>query len=341
VGLLIAGPVLLIGAHWVLRGLNRPALPEVDLSGAHQRVVEAIERAQADVRSDPRSGANWGELGMVLAAHDFNRAALDCLQQARSLDEGDFRWPYLQGVIMHEVDPAQAALRYGEAVRMRPDRAPLQYRLGAALLETGDRAGAQTAFAASQQAAPQSTWPLVGLARAAVAEGRVDEALQFAETAVRIDSYSRAALLELAGICQRSGRTAEAQGWLLRAEGLPDAGRWMPDPVVEAMWSREALGVSQSRKCEQLHAQRRFDEAEAAYAALIRERPDLAGPRLGLAVLYQQSGRPQAAAEAYREVVELHPEHASAWYNLATVHVELNDHAAAAEAFQRWIDLYI
>lgn len=338
-GLLLAVPVTLISLHVLYRWLERPALPQVDLTGANQRVVDAVEEAQDQVRSHPRSSTAWGELAMVLAAHDFNDAALDCFRQAGLLDAPDFRWPYLQAVILQETEPAAAVRLYREAVQRRPDRAALQYRLGTAFLEAGDPQRAMSAFEASRNAAPQSPWPLIGLARAASADGKLQEALKYAAAAVEIDDYSRSARLELARICERLGRVAEANAWFLESEGLPDTGRGMPDPVVEAMWAHEALGAADARKCQELHAQGRLQEAEVAYAQLVRERPDLLGPRLGLAVLYQQSGRHRQAIAAYREIVARDPEHASAWYNLATIFADQGDQDAAAEAYRHCIAL--
>ena len=72
---------------------------------------------------------------------------------------------------------------------------------------------------------------------------------------------------------------------------------------------------------------------------MIRERPALPGPRLGLAVLYYQTGQIDKSVAAYEELVMVFPEHVTAWYNLATIRLDLRDTEAAVEALTRCLEL--
>src|SRR5438132_11491616 len=59
-----------------------PQFPELALEGKDPAIVHAIEQARASVLQSPRSGAAWGQLGMILAAHDFTAEADICFARA-------------------------------------------------------------------------------------------------------------------------------------------------------------------------------------------------------------------------------------------------------------------
>ncbi|MFP6678470.1 MAG: hypothetical protein VB878_25500, partial [Pirellulaceae bacterium] len=89
-------------AAWMLnRSAGRLSLveqPEVDLASSSRAVVQTIQQAQTRVDSSPDDAIAWGELGMVLFAHQFEAEARACFEQAERLDPQEFRWPYLHGV---------------------------------------------------------------------------------------------------------------------------------------------------------------------------------------------------------------------------------------------------
>src|SRR5438034_1460568 len=70
--------------------------PVVELAGADPLVAKAVEAARAAVEAQPKAGAAWGKLGMVLFAHDYNAESLVCLIRAEQLSPADARWPYYQ-----------------------------------------------------------------------------------------------------------------------------------------------------------------------------------------------------------------------------------------------------
>src|SRR5262245_26133961 len=69
------------GAYWLLLPAP-PAPPDIDLSGVDPDVRAAVETARAEVQRRPRSGKVWGQLGMVLRAHDFGPESSVCFLEA-------------------------------------------------------------------------------------------------------------------------------------------------------------------------------------------------------------------------------------------------------------------
>lgn len=74
-----------------------------------------------------------------------------------------------------------------------------------------------------------------------------------------------------------------------------------------------------------LAAQRRLDEAIAAYRRAIQIDPNLAVAYNNLGIALAQQGRSQEAADAYREAIRLEPNLANAYNNLAAVLIVLGE----------------
>src|SRR5262245_16814878 len=95
--------------HRYFRSID-PALhpPVVELIGADPLAAKAIENARAAVEAQPKAGAAWGKLGMVLFAHDYYAESMVCLKRAEQLNPADSRWPYYQGLILMREHPEDA-----------------------------------------------------------------------------------------------------------------------------------------------------------------------------------------------------------------------------------------
>ena len=83
-----------------------PAIPAINLQGVDPKIASAIEAARHKVEGAPGSAATWGELGLLLRAHDYGAEANECFAQAEKLDPKDPRWPYQRGVVLLISDPA-------------------------------------------------------------------------------------------------------------------------------------------------------------------------------------------------------------------------------------------
>jgi hypothetical protein len=85
------------GAWLGLHRTRARELPELRRDGIDSAVARAIEEASAAVRGNPESGAAWGQLGMVLQAHDLLTESCACFDEASRWDPREARWPYFRG----------------------------------------------------------------------------------------------------------------------------------------------------------------------------------------------------------------------------------------------------
>src|SRR5437868_5647204 len=107
--LALVGSALLTGAGgylWYQSTAPRP--PALDLEGKDPAIVAAVQEARTAVLQASRSARAWGQLGMVLAAHQFTAEANACFAQAERLNPKEPRWPYYQGVALSLGDPEAA-----------------------------------------------------------------------------------------------------------------------------------------------------------------------------------------------------------------------------------------
>ena len=88
---IVASAVLFVYIRYSGPRESPPGPPEVDLRGAEPSVVEAVERARHLVTQSPQSAQVWGQLGILLAVHDFHAPAQICFARAESLAPSDPR----------------------------------------------------------------------------------------------------------------------------------------------------------------------------------------------------------------------------------------------------------
>lgn len=148
IGLLVLGVGLVVAGVW--RSIERVEPPTIQPDGVDKAIVAAVAEARKAVLDSPKKGETWGELGMVLLAHEFNDQAREAFTKAAELSPTDPRWPYYQGRSLATTKP-QDAIRYLEqTVQICGDKPPApRLTLIELLLEQGelDKAGSQLAQA--------------------------------------------------------------------------------------------------------------------------------------------------------------------------------------------------
>lgn len=197
--------------------------------------------------------------------------------------------------------------------------AGLHQRLGNLLLQTGDPAGAETAFRAAIERAPESNGAKANLVEALERQGRRPEAIALLRELVATDTTDARMRIRLASLLLASGDTAGAEATFAEAIRLDPAQgaahRGMAE-VLEAQGRRDAAiarlreavtaGVQDSHVHGWLgiYLLRAGDPgaAETAFhAALQGDRSD--NYRLHLADALQAQNRPREAAEALRPLL--------------------------------------
>lgn len=134
---LIVGLVVVVAGSWgVWQSILRRSIPvietpTIDTEGVDIEVVEAIDRSSAKVNANPHEASDWGQLGMIFFAHEFNSQAASCFDQAALLDPSNPRWPYLRGrcVALHRPDEAAEHLARAVALCENEPAAPRLSRI--------------------------------------------------------------------------------------------------------------------------------------------------------------------------------------------------------------------
>ncbi len=352
-----------IESQWLLQ-----ELPTMDLSQAAPAVMEAVDVACRQVRANPRSGTAWGELGLVLRAHDFDAQAESCLDQAARLDPREVLWPYIQGVGLTIVSPRRARDFLVRAVALRPDLELPHLRLAELLLDERRTAEADREFRAALGLNGRCCRAQLGLARLALMNDDLRAAQSWAQVAASSDPIRRGPHELLMQVFQRRGDHAGVQAeqhWL--AQAASDDPGW-PDPFVEHVLQKRRDPAWLAKSVQELQAAGQFDEALRLLDELIAAQPDepawpIEQARLLLrrnriadaARVLEAAGRrcPRsselffqqgvvfamlqewpAAANALTAAISLKPDHAEAYYNLGQVQRRLHNREEALAAFR-------
>lgn len=362
--------------------LERPAVPEppvVNTTGFDLAISTAIADARRGVMTRPRAAEAWGRLGMVLLAHDVRPEARECLGRAALLAPSDGRWPYYLGIAHLPDAPMAAVSDLQRAVRLwsaaspgePPDDAALRLRLGAALLEVGRVAEAETQFRHVWERRPGLAPAALGLGKVADAQDRFLEAAGFLEKALDDPATRKAAHRLLASMYERLGRTNEAIRLVTVLARLPNDAA-PADPLIADLerlkvgehaaidqadeWIKSGRAAEAAQLLEKtLGTYPNSDRAlfflgrayfrlgEAARAESVLQRALELDPRkleahVQLGILHLRRGRNAEAQQSFRTAIELKPNLAEAWYNLG-LSIGGSDRGESAAAFREAIRL--
>jgi tetratricopeptide (TPR) repeat protein len=367
--LLVAGALAALAAGlaaWRWAAGSTPAPPAVDLTGVDPEVADAVTAATRAVRGSPRSAAAWGQLGMVLMAHDFPAAADACLGRAEALDPRDPRWPYLRGQVLALTDPAAALAAWRRAAAGAGDVTP-PLRLGEALLQQGQPAEAEEQFRRVLGQEPDNPYARLGLGRAAMARGALADSREQLDGAAANPLTAKAAHGLLAAVAQREGDVPAVARELAAERGLPDDPARV-DPYLEDVGHVQTGRRARLERGRQLLTQGRVRDAVAwlretaelypedggawlwlgralvqgddlagadeALARALRADPGLVEAHFYAGVVRFGQGKFREAADAFREAAERKPDYALAHYNRGRCLLRLMDDDGALAAFR-------
>jgi tetratricopeptide (TPR) repeat protein len=325
--------VLAVGVGWWNWPEKTPPVQlDVDFSGAVLEVREAIETARDRVRLAPESGEAWGELAMLLRAHGYDRPADESFRRAQRLDANEFRWPYLLGVSLENVDPVEAERCLRRALAVAPDLALPRLPLAELLVAAGRSEEAATLFGEANELEPLNTRAMLGLARLESDAGRLAEAESLCRQAEEIAPQNRMVQELLARVLFRQGRREEAERLRRRLETMPQV-ETSDDPfVAEVLILRRDpnwIAVKAQTMLDQGLTQRAVEYLET----VIANHPGRIRFPLQLARALGGAGRPAQARKVLERAVTEFPESAELRLVLGLVLGEMEELAEAAESF--------
>ncbi len=177
-------------------------------SGALDRAAEMYEKA---IEQRPKYVEALNNLGVALAAAGRDADARHAYQQALKIrPKYASAWINLAELEARQGAHAAAVGALKKALEERPDDASIRVALGAAQLDAGDPLAARSTLKGVVSADPRNAEAWATLARVALAESRLDRALEFGERALTLAPDSVVALRVVADARKRRGRLEEA-----------------------------------------------------------------------------------------------------------------------------------
>ena len=280
---------------------------------------EARDEAERIAATTPDAASRadaWGSLGMLYHAHRLRFLARDAYARALA-DAETARWRYLHGITLAELGEIERAVADFRAVTEVDDgNMPAWYRLGVALLLTGDLDGAQAALESARSLDEDSALVLASLADVASARAEHRTALGLLTRAFELEPEAGQLAFKLARTYRALGDARGAARWLARS---PD-NRLAPnidDPVL-----LEVAQMSRSARFYEIAADWALGRGDlpAAIDALRSAAalaPDDASVVAKLAKVLADAGRRDEAVVQARRAVGLDKGSQAAWYGLA------------------------
>lgn len=319
--------VILLAAALLVAGLL--AHPP---SATAETVQDLLGKLVSRQEASPDDPAAIGQLAMYYHAHEQYAQALDWYQQARNLDRGNWRWPYLTGLALVEsarAGDAEAPLR--DAFAMAPQQAAIGVNLGRALINLGRLEEAGEILQRAQSENPQSAPVLAELGIVALAQGHFDSAIEHLRGALAIDPGASRLFHPLASALRASGNRAGAR------EALAQAGNIAPrlsDPVADEM-----RALSQSYAFYMSQGLLAAANADWRSARTLLERAVAANPQsavvgVNFARVLESAGDKAAAEQELHRVLQHNPKHAPALFNLGALAELVGDDEGALDYYQ-------
>lgn len=237
--------------------------------------------------------------------------------------------------------PKEAVPHFQEAIRLKPERADLHYKLGIALSRTGQTRDAIEQFNEALQASPDSAVYRHELGATLLNAGESEKAIEQFRESLRRDPQAVASRDLLATALLNADRSQEAVEQfelVLKAEpDRPTVKRKLAIALAKMGQSEAAiksyeqsLHVAADTAVERFflgHALATAGNLEGAiveFKNALRMAPDAAQIRYELAMTLAKLDRDGEAIEQFQRVLQAQPDNAEVYLQLATTHAKAN-----------------
>jgi tetratricopeptide (TPR) repeat protein len=305
-----------------MRDRSVPPDPPMPSNVKDPDVVRAIESERQKVHDNPRSAAAWGDLGVILLAHQCYPEADRCLEEASRLAPDNGRWAYFRFIIAATIAPQKMLefLRQAEkgSGSMSPeDRRAVRLRLAEALLERHELDEAEALFREEVRRKPNDPRANFGLGMIARLRNENNAATDLLTVACNHPAARKKTLTQLAALARIRGDLKAAEGFEKEVAALPSDNSW-EDPFYHLLIQKQAGDVGRKRVTTRLERSGRPAEAADIYLERLRQDPT-PEPLTYIAAGYNlaRSGNFEDGLPLLRKGVQLDPDSANPHFRLA------------------------
>ena len=216
-----------------LKGVSLQArlAPSLEAPGVEASIAAALRGALSQL--DLKSAQSWGDLGLVLQAHDLHELAALAYQCAYEVDPLDYRWTYLLG----EIDPQDEIIWYRRSLEASEAVHGGYYRMGMAFFHRMRPTEALMLFDQLTKTPVYAAYGYLGKAFvAAIGKDGIEDAVMEAERSVHLLPKNADAHRLLSQLYTQTGnrRAAADAAWLARTLG---PGLTPKGPFDDILWS--------------------------------------------------------------------------------------------------------
>lgn len=308
------------------------------LKAARSEFLEAQRDLQESIKEEPSFPMSHYSLGLVYKASGNLEQAKASLGESLRLNPGLDRARFeLASTHMASANPKEALAELDRLLDKSPVYLPALLAAGSIHLRNGDGRGAEKYFAAAAQEAPGDPRGFIGLGNASSLLNDRTRAAHYFEKALSVDKSSMDALSELAGIYITNGKAKKAAELIRqRMESSPEDAR-LHYLLGKASSADEKTAESAFRKAAELKgdfAEPRLElgrlyakkgaykEAHFELGAALKADPSSLAAMMLLALVSQEEGNWEEAADWYKKALDTDPSFALAANNLAWLYLE-------------------
>ncbi len=308
----------------------------------------AAEYLAKAVQADPKDYAAQFNLALANSMLGKDAEAIAGYRKALELKPGLYQAELNLGMLLIRNKQARDAVPLLDAAAAeKPKEFRPRLYLGDALLDSGEAGKAADAYRAALELDPKSGAAELGLARALAAAGRLKEADPHFRQAVQLDPSYRNVLLELAGMYEKTGNTADAIAIYQQfpdnvavreklGQMLMDAGR-PADAIPQLEWAVRRSPTAANRLAL-AQAYRKNNEPDKELALLgeaVRADPTNADLRMAYGRELRDQRKFAEAAQQFYRVTQMRPDSVEAWNELSAMLISLENYPQAIAALDR------
>jgi tetratricopeptide (TPR) repeat protein len=320
----------------------RPPAPAVsapeNLTQLEPQLRDYISQTLGWVREAPRRADRHATLGLIYAVNGLWKEAHQAFQNAALLDSNEPLAMMYVGVSTQEQNDFGEAIKSFRELTVRfPNFAPGFYRLGYALLRTGNVDEAERAFTRLTALAPEEWRGHAGLGEIMLRKGQNAAAVLFLEKAVHLDFNAKSAHHQLGQAYQNLGRQEEAE-WELQLgrnadhSPMPDAWSQTASRHIRILQGQSQLATEFADAGEPAKAVELLVKAYAYH----QDNPTLMNQ---LAIALNRSGQPAKACQILKKALEKDERNVPALITLSLCQQKLDQNDAALATAERAITL--